>query len=763
FSWIIFKIVFCLFISLGFSNTFLRLLVLYLLLFAFLSPVTLSYFRELAIFSEEAQLIIKKIILLLFVVSILALYSEFFYRNTDNISLFNIYGFFHIPFILSNLFLYLYFCLLRFNSALEYDSSINLYRFYLSSIILLLSLLYINSVLSIVLLLFPLILVLSRRSFFLILRFISYLVLSYVVFTNILIILNSFDPLGVYYFSSLGSFLSIYLASLTAILLLSIWLNYRKNNNLEKFSFYAAISSLSFVFLSTYTAISILYNSTISLFLLLFLMAIYFYRQKNDIYKWFIKPCVLLLIFDIISIISFSFLFIQPDFKRFNPILTLTLSLSVTGFGFIFLYNKAPVRFRKTSFYFVLIAIVFSFPIFLYFFIVYSFSLYPPLFQPIPLITAINVGVFLFYLSIGIYQWRVSWTIWKSGWYAWMILPFANFFIIYQSLRGINTFTRALNFFGVPITGSSIIAIIICSLFFLPVLYTKIKKHFFKIIFLVWGESLFLLYWISQNLFVDNLFLRNLSFALFAFVLLMPLMTQFKFWTVVSVFWLILTGINVSFLYFYLIFIGLPYDISISINILVIGIFLIVYSFFPKIRSIGIVLITSYIIFIVGIFLTTYFVLNLIILDPLFSINLSLIVIGFSLFSSKPLKLSTKVFDQFLSWILIFNFSWLTYNTFNLIPGIGLTPIFLAVTVFGGLFYIFNQYKMRFRINKPISFLIMVIGAASSITSITSNLFDLTPLILMSIFSGSLIVFYYFSLTEYRYVLWFLIPIPITL
>ncbi|MHA2258929.1 MAG: hypothetical protein ACXACO_13240 [Promethearchaeota archaeon] len=575
--------------------------------------------------------------------------------------------------------------------------------------------------------------------------------------------MNSFDPLGVYYFSSLGSFLSIYLASLTAILLLSIWLNYRKNNNLEKFSFYAAISSLSFVFLSTYTAISILYNSTISLFLLLFLMAIYFYRQKNDIYKWFIKPCVLLLIFDIISIISFSFLFIQPDFKRFNPILTLTLSLSVTGFGFIFLYNKAPVRFRKTSFYFVLIAIVFSFPIFLYFFIVYSFSLYPPLFQPIPLITAINVGVFLFYLSIGIYQWRVSWTIWKSGWYAWMILPFANFFIIYQSLRGINTFTRALNFFGVPITGSSIIAIIICSLFFLPVLYTKIKKHFFKIIFLVWGESLFLLYWISQNLFVDNLFLRNLSFALFAFVLLMPLMTQFKFWTVVSVFWLILTGINVSFLYFYLIFIGLPYDISISINILVIGIFLIVYSFFPKIRSIGIVLITSYIIFIVGIFLTTYFVLNLIILDPLFSINLSLIVIGFSLFSSKPLKLSTKVFDQFLSWILIFNFSWLTYNTFNLIPGIGLTPIFLAVTVFGGLFYIFNQYKMRFRINKPISFLIMVIGAASSITSITSNLFDLTPLILMSIFSGSLIVFYYFSLTEYRYVLWFLIPIPITL
>ena len=636
-----------------------------------------------------------------------------------------------------------------------------LYRFYLSSFTLFLSLLYIDPILSIVLILFPLILILSRRSFFIVLRILSYLLLSYIMFADIIIISNRFKPLIAFNLNLLGFLVCIYLSSLTTVLLFSIWLNYRRHNDLEKFSLYTVISSLLFVFLYSYTTVLILYSITISLFIFLFLIAIFFYRQNNEIYKWFIKPCVLLLIFDLTSLISYSFLFIQPKFRSFTPILTLTLSFSITGFIFIFLYNKAPVRFRKTSFYFVLIALVFSFPIFLYFFIISSFLI--PFSDPIPIITAINVGVFMFYLSVGIYQWRISWAIWKSGWYAWMILPFANFLIIYQSFRGIDVLKNSLNFFGIPITGSSIIAIIICSLFFLPVLYSKIKKHFFKIILLVWGESLFLLYWISHNLFVNNPFLGNLSFVLFAFILLMPLLIKLKYWTMVSLFWLILIGINISFLYFYLDFIEIPFGISISINVSVIGLLLIVYSFFPNIRSVGIILITSYIIFIMGIFLTTYFILNLIIPDPIFSINFSLIVIGFSLFSSKPLKLSIKIFDQILSWILIINFSWLTYNTFNMLPRIGLTPFFLAITAFGGLFYIFNQYKMRFRINKAISFLIMVIGATSSITSLSSILLNPTPLILISIFSGSFILFFYFFLTEYRYTLWFLIPIPITL
>ena len=138
-------------------------------------------------------------------------------------------------------------------------------------------------------------------------------------------------------------------------------------------------------------------------------------------------------------------------------------------------------------------------------------------------------------------------------------------------------------------------------------MYTKIKKYFFQIIFIIWGESLFLLYWVSFNLFVYNLFLRNLSFILFSVILLMPLFAGFKYWKIVSILWLLLTLINATFLLFYLTSIGIIIGATISIDILVIGLFLIVYSFFPNIRSIGVILISAYFITLLGIFINFLF------------------------------------------------------------------------------------------------------------------------------------------------------------
>ncbi|MFW9941269.1 MAG: hypothetical protein ACFFFT_09520 [Candidatus Thorarchaeota archaeon] len=393
-------------------------------------------------------------------------------------------------------------------------------------------------------------------------------------------------------------------------------------------------------------------------------------------------------------------------------------------------------------------------------------SPFPSLFgDPIPIIIVINVAVFLFYLSVGIYQWRISWAIWKSGWYAWNILPFVNFLIIYQSLRGIDVLGKSVSLFGVyDFSGSSVLSIIICSLFFLPVIYSKIKKYFFQIILIVWAESLFLMYWISQNLFVGDKLLITLSFILFSVTLLMPLLVGLKFWKMTSVFWLFpLTTINATFLYFFFISIGISLEITISIDLLIIGLFLIVYSFFPNIRSIGIILILSYSIVLIGIFLTIYFVLYSIILDVVFSVNFSLIVMGFSLFSSKPLKIVSRTVDHFLSWILIINFSWLTYNTFSLLPRLEIFSFFLAVTVFGCSFYIFNRVKMKFRIDRVFPLLIVAIGTSSSITSLFWTLFNLSPYILITIFSAIFLIFLYFMIIEYRYFLWALIPIPLTL
>ncbi|MFX1456523.1 MAG: hypothetical protein ACFFDB_14200 [Promethearchaeota archaeon] len=491
-------------------------------------------------------------------------------------------------------------------------------------------------------------------------------------------------------------------------------------------------------------------------------MGIYFYRQKNVLYQWFIKPCVLLAVFDFISFLSYFLFFSHPPYASYNPILTTTLTTGITGFIFVLLFNRASARFRRISFYLVLISITLCIPIFLYFLLISSFSI--PFTDPIPLIFSINVGVFLFYLSIGIYQWRISWAIWKSGWYAWNILPFVNFIIIYRSLSGIDVVTNSLNFFGAfEFSGSLIISIIICSLFFLPVIYTKIKKYFLKLVFIVWGESLFLLYWISQNLFT-NLVLRNLIFVVLAVLLVMPILIGLKYWKIVSVFWITLIIINASFLFFYLVFIGISLEVTISVDILVIGLLMVVYSFFPNVRSIGIVLIISYFIVLTGIFITVYFVMFSIIQDAIFSVNISLLVIGFSLFSSRTVKLKHRIIDLSLSWILIFNFAWLTFNTFSRINAdLVLFAFFFAMTIFGCSYFIFNKYKMKFRINKIFPLSIVAIGTSSSITSLVSVFLRASPYTLISIFSGIFIVFLYYILVDYRYFLWALIPIPITL
>ncbi len=761
-SWLFTKIIVCLFLIFIFSYTIFTKIVLYILAFTFLTPITFSYFKKLNLFSEVNQSIMKKVTVILFSVSLLSFYVETFYILSNTVSFFNNNPGIQISMIIVNLVLFLSYLWLKFNKAIDVESEYKIFRFYLLYILLFLSLLYFNSILSLFLFILSYTLILSERSLFPIFRFLSYHLLSFITLIKIIALLDIYDIIFEFNLIFIGFSINIYLLTYISVLLFSILLHFKKNNFLEKFSLYTSFSVLSFVYLISYTNILILYTITISVFIFLLLVGIHFYRENDENYKWFIKPSILLFIFDFISFISYSLLFNHPPYLDFYPILTFTLTLSVTGFGFVLLFKKSSERFRKISFTINLISPILSFPIFIYFLIISSLSI--PIGEPIPIIIAINLSVLLFYISIGIYQWKISWMIWKSGWYAWIIIPFANFYIIYKGLTGIDIATNSLNLFGIyDFNGSLIISIIICSLMFLPVLYTKIKKYFFHIIFVIWAESLFLLYWISQNLFIANHLLRNMSFILFSVVLLFPVFAIFKYWKIASIIWLILILINASFWQFYLMSIKISLEIASSIDILIIGLCLIVYSFFPNIRSIGFILIIAYFTILTGIFLTVYFVLYSIILNPIFSINISLIVVGLSLFSNKYLKLHKRLIDLCLSWLLILGFSWLTFNTFSLFQGFLLFSFFLALTVFGTSFFVFNHFKMNIPINKVIPYLIVTIGASSSISLLFLTLFKVSIGIFITIFSIVFIFFIYFLITEYRYVLWFLIPIPITL
>lgn len=762
-AWLFIKIILCtLLFSLidyfAYQIFIINKITLFSLVFTFFTPISLYILRNLKYISSKNQFILKRITLIVFIISLLSLYFEILINLTTQIPVFYQNPLFHIITVSVNIFLILYYFALRSNKIVEERSVLGLFRFYFLSFILFISLLYFPSILSVFLLLISYLFILSRRSIFPIFRFLSYILLSYVSCVEIIVILIGYGVIAGFEII----FTIVYLLSMIVVIFFSILLNIKKNNNLEKFSLYSLISLLSFASLSLFTNIFPIYNITISLFILLLFIGISFYRRQDERYKWFINPCILLFIFDLVSFMSYSWLFNNPIFRFYNPILTFTLTLTMTGFGFVLLYNDAPARFRKKSFYIVLISIILSFPTFLYFLIIAALSM--PLFSLVPLITAINVGVILFYLSIGIYQWKISWAIWKSGWYVWNILPFVNWFIIYESLTGMDIFTTELFSIGtLRFGGSFFLTLIICSLFFLPVVYTKIKKYFSLIVFIIWGESLFLLYWFSQNLFVTDILLRNLFFILFSVTLLMPLFAVFKFWKILSIFWIFpLTFVNASFLLFYLVSIGLSLQITISIVILVIGLFLIVYSFFPNIRSVGVVLIVAYFITLLGIFLTILFILYSIIQHLIFAINISLIVFGFTLFSSKYLELPKRFINLCLSWILIFNFSWLTFNTFSIFPGFVIFAFSLALTVFGFSFFIFNRYKMKILINKIIPYLFVAFGASLSITSLISILFHAPTGILISTFSTVFIIFLYFIFTEYRYILWFCIPIPIT-
>ncbi len=510
------------------------------------------------------------------------------------------------------------------------------------------------------------------------------------------------------------------------------------------------------------------FNLTITFILIVSLLSpiTFSYFEKFELiskeYRFFIKRfTVILFITDILSFILYSWLFNNPIYGQFNLILTATLTLSLTGLAYVLLFYKSRLLLRRISFFIVLPCIVISFPIFLYFFISVSLSI--PFGDPFPLIIAIDVGIFLFYLSIGLYHWKFSWAIWRTGWYAWFIVPFANFYLLYRSLKGVDIATSAIDFFGYEINGSFLLTTVIFFLFFLPIAYTKIKIYFYQILLIIWGINLALLYWISQNLFLTNFLLRFLVFALFAAVLLAPLFYKLKFWKTISFVWLILIAINANFLIFFLLSLEIPLDIAISIDIFAIAMLVLILSFFPAFKSIkNLVIISSYITAIIGIFLTIYFILFHIILDPIFALNITFIFVGFSLFSSKYIKPIKRLTDMISSWILIFGISWLTFNSFNLFPNLLFFAIFLAIAVWGGSFYVFNYYKMKIHIHKIIPFSAVSFGISSAVSSFLTIFLPENPFFIAAIFVMISLLFVYYPLGNYRLYLWYLFPLPLT-
>jgi hypothetical protein len=732
----------------------------------FMSPITIYYLRNLVFIPDRALNIIKKLTFYLFSLVLLTIFVNLFWIFSSSISFISLNQVLQIILLVGVVILFLNFYLTKFDRVIERSSELRMLKIFIGCSLLLFSFFsifpsiveYLSYVLFFVVLYF----ILSNRNRNYLLRTISYVFLSLFMFVKVIGTLKIFMLIPTLSFPYFNFSLLIYSFSLTLIVFLSIVLNVKKTNLIEKFALYGLISIIILYLIIAYTIIPLIYNISIALFIFLLLTGNFFYRQKDERYKWFIRPCVLLLTFGIMSYLSYFILFNNPIFLSFKPILTFTLTSTITGIAYVGTYNKTPKKFRKITFYIAFSIYIISFPIFVYFFLNALFSL--QIWDIFLFLIAINIGIVLFYVSIGIYYWKFSRAIWKSGWRLWILIPFVNFYIINELFTNVNLYTNTLNFFYFEINGSFIISFVICIILSLPFWYTWIKKHFTQILLIVWSFSLVFLYWFSQNVFPGNVVITNIVFCVFGISLLVPLIYRLKLWKIMTILWVSYIIVNVSFLFTLFSEISLPIEINFSINLIIIGIFILILSFFPNLKNKkNIILIGSYLVSLIGIFLTIFNIVIAIINILPISINIAFIILAMSLFSSRLLKLNKTFFNTLISSILVINFSLFTYFTLIMIPGFELFSVFLAITVFGGSLFIFNKVRMVIPIKKIIPLTILSLGVSLTLSYLTYYFLPSFIYLTIAVFILVNAIFLRSVLYEYRSVLWYAFPIPVIL
>ncbi len=642
---------------------------------------------------------------------------------------------------ITSLLLVAIFCFQKWESFKQDDHFLQ--SFYLSSIEIIfvyLSILWIGPIFIIPMIFLLNIIFLSKRTIKSMRKWILYLILSLIGYLKIIIFTEKLSLFASQANTPYGVYIILYFINLIAIFGCSILINREEQNSGEKFALNLIISALTLTFLLSFTNILLIYGVTVSAFLFLFLFGVDYYIKGDRKYKLFIKPLVIIFVFNLISWISYTFLFVNPQFNVFNIILTFSLTISITALAFIVTYKDLVEPLRKTFFFVFCFSLTIFIPLFVY---TLSVSYFQVSFSnPILLIISINIAFVLTYVSISIYYWEISWEIWRVGWYLWLIIPIVNSFLINRLILGIDLYTEAVKFFGMfDLTGSFIFTFIISTLFYIPVFYSKLKKYFYEIVIMIWSESLFLTYWIAHNLFCHNIILSNLFFGLTSVFLILPIIWKLKFWTLLSFLWLALTILNCSFLSYLFLSLNFLPELVISINIIVGSIFLLIFSRFPSVgkKKSTRLLIFSYFTTILGIFLFIFFIFLQIFLNPIISMNLAFLIITGTLFTSKYIQVNKKITRFMMSLIFIINISSFVFFTFIIIPGMLLFSLFFAASMFFGSLLLFNHFGFLLLIRKfnyaifwvPLGFSLSLCFTLFLSIFIPSNIFLLIGLLIL--------------------------------
>ncbi|MFX1400080.1 MAG: hypothetical protein ACFE8V_02415 [Promethearchaeota archaeon] len=732
---------------------------LILLAFAIQSPITIYYINKHMMLLESTVSFMKKVVGLFFFISILGLFAEYIWNVNISISYFTENILIFIGFLFCLIYLFSNHYIIHFSEFIQKRNVFRIYRLYIISFMLLGLFLLMNMQFNLISLFAILVILFRKRNRNAIWHLLNYVVISFLSLIEINLFIIKYSFLSITYIHP-GFYTWIYFISFISILFISIIFNFKKINVLEELLLDFLIPSLIFMTIFIFFPVPIFYNITISITILLFLISFFFYRKKDEIYIWFIRPCAILFLFNLISIGSYFAIFSIPLYREFNLILSSTLTFSVIGFCFALFYHNLEKKFKSKIISLILILSVISSFIFSYLFIEITFILN----FIFPWLIAGNIAIILSYLSIGIYQWRISWAIWKSGYWLWIFVPILNYLLIAQSFAGIDIYTNALNFFGLNIYGSYLITLVICLLLSLPFWYTWIKDHFNIVLFILWGFSLFLIFWFSQNAFFGFDILIYLSFLGISIIFLMPIFYRLGFWKILSVLWLIFTSLLTIFITFILYGVGFFLNLIISLDLVLVGFLFIIFSFFPNLKAMkNIILIIAYSIVIIGLFSIILILMISITYNVPISINISFIIVAFSLFTSRILKLNRKLFNFLISMILTVNFSLLTFFSFLMIPNFEFFALFLAISVCGGSLLVFNRYRMFSPIKMIIPLSILSIGISLTISTLIYIFLPYSFFLISTAFVSIILLINYPFLKYFRHILWYSIPVPFCL
>jgi hypothetical protein len=581
--------------------------------------------------------------------------------------------------------------------------------------------------------------------------------LAQVTFTTILVIQSGFSFPLILLAQDTRSYLVEYTICLIIALIYSITTTTGKKSHVEGNIILAATSLLLFQALLEFTPVSLFHAVNITCIVYLAVLGLYLFTIGAKKYAIALKLCVISIVIYVTSGIC-TLVFVRPGLETINNSMTFLATYSTVAFVIIGFLRDLMPQYKK----YALGPMLFGFNIFVpaFFYLLFTYYISTSLESAIILLISIDIGFFLSFLSIGVYHWKLSKEVWKIGWWLWMIFPVVNFYIIFKATHGVDVLT-ALNFFSIgSISGSGIITLVMVSAMYLPIIQYKVKKYYYPFMFVLWGESLLIVGWVSQNLFPTNVVISAITFLLFGTWLILPLLYKLKAWKVLAVAWSFLIACNVVFLYVLLEVFLVPLGFILPIELISASVLALVYAYIPFAPGRHVVAISAVTSLFSGMFLLIYYIFYLITGYVSISINIAFIAIGFGLFSSRHFPVNQRTMRAVIAVILMVNSSLLVSFSIDIVPGVPLLAVFFGLAVFGGTFYTANHYWNIFHIDRRVPWTILGTGTSLSITELLFTAWKAPPMVLCFTLSLVMLLFFFKQLPNPVRII--VVPLPVT-